>query len=79
VIDTLHTRLQESLGREYRLEGELGGAGMSRVFAATEVELDRRVVIKVLPPEMAAEVSTERFRREIQVAAGLHHPHIVPY
>ncbi len=77
-MDTLRDLLQEALGRDYRLERELGGGGMSRVFAAVEVELDRPVVIKVLPPEMAAEVNVERFRREIQVAAGLQHPHIVP-
>jgi len=77
-MDTLPIRLQEALGRDYRIEGELGGGGMSRVFAAVEVELDRRVVIKVLPPETSADVSVERFRREIQVAAGLQHPHIVP-
>ncbi len=74
----LRDRLQEALGRDYRVERELGGGGMSRVFQAVEVELDRPVVIKVLPPEMAADVSVERFRREIQVAAGLQHPHIVP-
>jgi len=77
-MDTLRDRLQEALGRDYRVERELGGGGMSRVFQAVEVELDRAVVVKVLPPEMAADVSVERFRREIQVAAGLQHPHIVP-
>jgi tetratricopeptide (TPR) repeat protein len=51
---------------------------MSRVFLAEEVDLGRRVVIKVLPPEMAASVNVERFRREIQLAAKLQHPHIVP-
>ena len=51
---------------------------MSRVFLATEKALDRRIVFKVLPPELAAEVSTERFKREIQLAAKLNHPHIVP-
>jgi tetratricopeptide (TPR) repeat protein len=49
---------------------------MSRVFLAVEVALDRRVVVKVLPPEMAAGVNQERFR--IQLAARLQHPHIVP-
>ena len=44
----LSERLQGALGTAYRLENELGGGGMSRVFAAVEVELDRRVVIKVL-------------------------------
>ncbi len=51
---------------------------MSRIFIAEQRELRRRVVIKVLPPELAAEINTERFRREIQLAANLQHPHIVP-
>src|SRR5438309_8460705 len=51
---------------------------MSRVFLAQEVRLGRQVVVKVLPPELAAGVSAERFEREIQLAAKLQHPHIVP-
>ncbi len=51
---------------------------MSRVYLATEVRLGRQVVIKVLPPEMSAAVNVERFEREIQLAARLQHPHIVP-
>jgi len=51
---------------------------MSRVFVATETALDRQVVIKVLPPDLAAGINTDRFRREIQLAARLQHPHIVP-
>jgi len=51
---------------------------MSRVFLAEEVRLGRRVVVKVLPPEMAAGVSVDRFEREIQLAAKLQHPHVVP-
>lgn len=70
-------RLQATLGSTYTLERELGG-GMSRVFVARDVELGRQVVIKVLPPDMAAGVNVERFRREIQLAASLQHPHIVP-
>lgn len=50
---------------------------MSRVFLATDLSLDRQVVIKVLAPELAAGVSAERFRREIQMVAKLQHPHIV--
>jgi serine/threonine-protein kinase len=60
------------------LERELGGGGMSRVFVAEETALGRKVVIKVLPPETAAQVSLERFKREILLAAKLQHPHIVP-
>jgi serine/threonine-protein kinase len=51
---------------------------MSRVFLAEEPRLGRQVVIKVLPPEMGAGVNAERFEREIQLAARLQHPHIVP-
>ena len=51
---------------------------MSRVFLAVETRLGRQVVIKVLPPEMGAGVNTERFEREIRLAAQLQHPHIVP-
>ena len=74
----LRIQLQETVGGTYRLEKELGGGGMSRVFLAEEVELGRMVVIKVLPPEMAAGVNQDRFRREIQLAARLQHSHIVP-
>jgi TolB-like protein/tetratricopeptide (TPR) repeat protein len=51
---------------------------MSRVFAATDTALGRRVVLKVLPPDLAAGVNRDRFLREIQLAASLQHPHIVP-
>ncbi len=71
-------RLQTALGTAYRVERELGGGGMSQVFVAVEVALDRRVVVKVLPPELAAGVNAERFRREMQLAASLQHPLIVP-
>src|SRR5688500_16078022 len=74
----LRDQLQATLGPAYTLERELGGGGMSRVFLAEESALGRKVVIKVLPPEIAAGVSVERFRREIQLAARLQHPHIVP-
>ncbi len=77
-MSQLFEQLQTTLGDAYRLERELGGGGMSRVFLAHEVALGRRVVIKVLLPELAAGVSVDRFRREIQLAAQLQHPHIVP-
>jgi tetratricopeptide (TPR) repeat protein len=71
-------RLQSSLGTQYRLERELGGGGMSRVFLAEESALGRKVVIKLLPPELAAVLSADRFQREVRLAAALQHPHIVP-
>lgn len=73
----LRDQLQQVLGDTYTLERELPG-GMSRVFVAEETALARKVVIKVLPPETAAAVNVARFRREIQLAASLQHPHIVP-
>jgi tetratricopeptide (TPR) repeat protein/predicted Ser/Thr protein kinase len=73
----LHERLESSLGDTFAIERELGGGGMSRVFLARERALDRRVVVKVLHPELSG-VNVDRFRREIQVVARLQHPHIVP-
>ena len=71
-------RLQEALGTAFHVERELGGGGMSRVFVALETKLGRRVVVKVLPPELRAVMSAERFHRETRLAAALRHPHIVP-
>jgi serine/threonine-protein kinase len=77
-VTDFQDRLQTALAAEFTIERELGGSGMSRVFVATERALNRTVVVKVLPPERAAGVNVERFRREIQLAAQLQHPHIVP-
>jgi eukaryotic-like serine/threonine-protein kinase len=74
----LRGQLQKILGDTYELERELEAGGMARVFIATESALGRKVVIKVLPPEIAAGVKVERFKREIQFLARLNHPHIVP-
>jgi hypothetical protein len=76
--DVLRDQLQRTLGDAFTLERELGGGGMSRVFVAHEAGLGRRVVVKVLAPELGAGVNVERFRREITLAAALQHPHIVP-
>jgi len=70
--------LRAALAGTYRIERELGGGGMSRVFLAEEIALGRRVVIKTVPRETSAAVNLERFRREIAVIAQLQHPHIVP-
>jgi serine/threonine-protein kinase len=76
--DPLREKLQTTLGSAYVLARELPAGGMSRVFVARETALGRDVVVKVLPPEMVGELSIERFTREIQLAAKLQHPHIVP-
>ena len=75
---TLLEQLQQSLGSAYTIDRELGGGGMSRVFLATENRLNRKVVVKVLSPELAKSVSAERFEREIQLAAQLQQANIVP-
>jgi serine/threonine-protein kinase len=75
---TLADRLQTALGAAFRVERELQGGGMSRVFVAEEVRLGRRVVVKVLPPELRAGLNVERFHQETRLAASLRHPHIVP-
>ena len=74
----LAERLQAALGAAFRIERELAGGGMSRVFLAEETKLGRRVVVKVLPPELRAGLSIERFHQETRLAASLRHPHIVP-
>ncbi len=74
----LREQIQSTLGDAFTVERELGGGGMSRVFVAVESALGRRIVVKVLPPDTVAQVSIDRFKREIRVAASLQHPHIVP-
>ncbi len=74
----LREQLQSVIGTGCVIERELGGGGMSRVFLARDTQLDRLIVVKVLPPEMAGAVSVDRFKREIQLSAKLQHPHIVP-
>ena len=71
-------QLQSHVHGTYSLERELGGGGMSRVFVAREEALGRDVVIKVLPAELAEGMSTERFIREIRLAASLQQANIVP-
>lgn len=77
-MDELKARLEQHLTNEYVVERELGGGGMARVFLALETALNRRVVIKVLLPELAADLSGRRFEREIMLAASLQHANIVP-
>jgi serine/threonine protein kinase len=76
-MTSFEEQLRISLAYAYDIERELAGGGMSKVFVAKDRILGRKVVIKVLPPELTAGVNRERFRREIQVAAQLQHPHIV--
>ncbi len=74
----LRAQLQKTLGYAYRLERELSGGGMSRVFVAQETRLQRDVVVKVLSPDLAQGISVDRFEREIKTVAGLQQANIVP-
>lgn len=77
--DALFESAQRALAGRYVLERELGRGGAAVVYLAREVELDRRVALKVLPPERAANTELRaRFLREARTAAALSHPHIVP-
>jgi len=70
-------RLQSALADRYAVEREIGRGGMATVFLAEDLKHHRPVAIKVLHPELASTVGAERFLREIEIAAGLDHPHIL--
>ena len=74
----LFDALAAHLTGRYTLERQIGEGGMATVFLAQDVKHHRPVAIKVLKPDLAATIGTERFLREIELAAGLQHPHIVP-
>lgn len=71
-------RVQSIFEGAYEIDRELAGGGMSRLFIATDRELQRKVVIKILPPELTSEMMAARFKRESEVTARLQHPHILP-
>ncbi|MGH7516847.1 MAG: protein kinase domain-containing protein [Gemmatimonadales bacterium] len=70
--------LAQALRSRYTLVRELGRGGTATVYLARDLKHDRQVALKVLRPEVAAELGVQRFLREIKVAAQLHHPHILP-
>ena len=70
--------LRAALADRYALERELGRGGMASVYLARDLKHGRLVAIKLLRPEIAAALGPERFLREIEIAAGLTHPHILP-
>lgn len=75
---TIDPRLSTALADRYKIERELGRGGMAVVYLAEDLKHHRRVAIKVLRPELSAIVGSERFLREIEIAATLQHPHILP-
>jgi serine/threonine-protein kinase len=71
-------RLSGALADRYRIERDLGAGGMATVYLATDLRHNRKVALKVMRPELAATMGSTRFLREIQTAAQLQHPHILP-
>ena len=71
-------RLKAALRDRYAIERELGQGGMATVYLAEDLKHRRKVAVKVLRPELAASLGPDRFFREIEVAAQLQHPHILP-
>jgi eukaryotic-like serine/threonine-protein kinase len=76
-VDETLQQLQTAFADRYRIERELGRGGMATVYLAEDLKHGRNVAIKVLNPELAANLGAERFDREIRMAAQLQHPHIV--
>src|SRR5688572_33475057 len=71
-------QLKRAVADRYRVEDEIGRGGMATVYRAHDLRHDRSVALKVLRPELAASLGTERFLREITLTARLDHPHILP-
>jgi len=77
-MSELLERLQQALGERYRIERELGRGGFATVFLATDLKHQREVALKVLHPELALALGSQRFLREIAMVAQFRHPHILP-
>jgi tRNA A-37 threonylcarbamoyl transferase component Bud32/tetratricopeptide (TPR) repeat protein/TolB-like protein len=71
-------RLNAALSGRYRVDREIGSGGMATVYLAEDLKHHRQVAVKVLRPDLAANLGAERFLREIEIAAKLQHPHILP-
>jgi eukaryotic-like serine/threonine-protein kinase len=74
----LPTAFTDAIRDRYVVEREIGAGGMANVYLAQDVRHHRPVAIKVLKPELAASLGAERFLKEIEIAARLTHPHIIP-
>src|SRR5262249_12032816 len=78
LIEEIDAAVPGNLGGRYQIEREIGRGGMARVYLARDVKHSRYVAVKVIRPELAASLGRDRFLREIEIAAGLRHPNIVP-
>ena len=78
-VDSLAQRLQEALGPQYHVEKPLGAGGFAVVYLVQDLNLKRKLAVKVLSPDViASKTALERFRREAETVARLSHPNIVP-
>jgi tRNA A-37 threonylcarbamoyl transferase component Bud32/tetratricopeptide (TPR) repeat protein len=77
-VESVRASIGPALADRYSIERELGEGAMALVFLAHDLKHDRQVAIKVLKPELASAIGVDRFHREIEVVAGLTHPHILP-
>jgi serine/threonine protein kinase len=79
-VDPVMIKLAEATGNEYRVERELGRGGMATVYLAHDLQLDRKVAIKVMGADLfaAGDILVDRFLREARTGARLNHPHIIP-
>ena len=71
-------RVRKALASRYRVERVLGEGGMATVYLAVDLKHSRKVALKVMRPELAATLGSERFLREVEIAGRLNHPHILP-
>ncbi|MBT8478687.1 MAG: protein kinase, partial [Gemmatimonadetes bacterium] len=76
-MSDLLKRIRLALAGRYDVQSEIGRGGMAAVFLAEDLKHHRLVAIKVMHPEISSDVASERFLREIEIIAGLTHPHIL--
>src|SRR5262245_54539636 len=76
-MDEIAQRITESIADRYRIERRLGAGGMADVYLARDLRHDREIALKVMRPELAQTLGTERFLREIRLLARLQHPNIL--
>jgi serine/threonine-protein kinase len=76
-MDNVLDQLKSALADRYVIKHELGAGGMATVYLADDVRHGRQVALKLLKPELGAVLGGDRFLREIHIAAGLNHPHIL--
>ena len=76
-LDARHLDFVQALAGRYLVERQIGRGGMATVYLAQDLKHHRSVAIKVLHPELAVVLGSERFLREIEIAARLSHPHIL--